>query len=152
MDTDIFAPGPSALAKKLGLNKDNTIVFVGRLIEMKGIRIILTARELIRKKGHQYNYLFEGFDRQNDPQLVSLVKSGKDDIILLEDLERDRVPEAFNAGAIATFMRTVLKLPISFLQTLNYGMILEFAITTATATHVMLRLRQIGFRSSAIHP
>jgi glycosyltransferase involved in cell wall biosynthesis len=104
VDTENFRPFASALGKTCKLDKEKTIVFVGRLIEMKGIKTILEARDILRQRGLGYRYLFVGFGKQNDPKVVSLIeKSNKGDIKILYDLKRDKIPDAFNAAAISLY-------------------------------------------------
>lgn len=102
VDTAAFRPLKSRLGKELGLAKDNTLIFVGRIIEMKGIKVILGARDILLRRKKKYNYLFVGFGSQNDLALVKgLQESNKGDIFLLEDLDRKQIPDAFNAAAIS---------------------------------------------------
>ncbi|MFH0979296.1 MAG: glycosyltransferase family 4 protein [Candidatus Woesearchaeota archaeon] len=104
VDTITFRPLKSNFGAQLGLRKDNTIVFVGRIIEMKGIRVILNAIRILRKRGRAYKYLFVGYGSQNDPQLVQEIKNfDKGDIVFLENLERGQIPAAFNSAAISLY-------------------------------------------------
>jgi glycosyltransferase involved in cell wall biosynthesis len=104
VDTKSFRPSKSSIGRSHALKKANTIVYVGRLIEMKGIQTILEARKVLRAKGKRYQYLFVGFGEHNDAEVVGKLEAEKgNDIVLLHDLERVSIPDAFNAGAICVY-------------------------------------------------
>ena len=50
VDADLFAPGPSDLRARLGLERSEVLLFAGRLVPMKNLPLLLDAFALLRRR------------------------------------------------------------------------------------------------------
>ncbi len=97
IDTQMFRPFESDLNKRVGFEKEETILFIGRLVEEKGINTILEAREILRENGGKYKYLFVG---SGDLSQKLKTLESESDIKVIDWMESSKLPNIYNSGAI----------------------------------------------------
>ncbi|MBN1157025.1 glycosyltransferase family 4 protein [Candidatus Woesearchaeota archaeon] len=112
IDTGFYTPvdKPSAIKKKLNklanLPKEKTILFIGRLMEIKGIRTLLSAAEILDDGKIDYRLIIIGFGGHNEETLAEeTIKFSKNhkNVIFIEDLENKYIPQAYNLGSIFVY-------------------------------------------------
>lgn len=97
----IFYPRPDkkTLRDKLSLNDITTFLFVGKLVEKKGAEVLLTASEILLKKGMKFNVVIAGGGIMEE-ELIKLSDSlGLNNAVkFLGWVSNDSLPEIYSAS------------------------------------------------------
>lgn len=96
-DTKLYRPFKSKLDKRHRIEKDKTILYVGRFIPEKGIDNIIKAREILRRKGRTYQFLFVGATKLGVE--FDFLKNQKD-VRVVGWTSQEELPSYYNAAAV----------------------------------------------------
>src|SRR3989338_277742 len=105
IDIGFYKPLDKGLSGFSG-KKGKTFLFLGRLIDVKGILTILKAVEILEAKGEEFSLLIVGFGKANDQKIVEEVRkfsAARNNVKLMEDLENKQVPIAYNTASFFVF-------------------------------------------------
>lgn len=95
IDIALFSRSTKNLCRKYNIDKKKTLLFVGRLLKMKGIEVILKAKELLDSKGKVYTYLFVG-----SGEISSKLKSGMRNVITIDWMPKDELTAVYNSSSV----------------------------------------------------
>jgi glycosyltransferase involved in cell wall biosynthesis len=98
IDTSLFRKSAATLCARYGIKKSRTVLFVGRLLKMKGIDIILKAKEILDRKGRVYHYLFVGSGEMSEP-----LRSGISNVVVVDWMPTEELPKVYNSGGVLVY-------------------------------------------------
>ncbi|MFH1511085.1 MAG: glycosyltransferase family 4 protein [Candidatus Woesearchaeota archaeon] len=95
VDPTLFKPDAKRSAKS------TTVLFLGRLLKMKGIETILRARKLLNREGRKYKYLFVGSGDMFDT--LRKLQRKESDIKVVEWLPPAELIKIYNESAVFVY-------------------------------------------------
>ena len=111
---------PQIIKEKCGLNKDEYILFLGRLVPEKGLRYLVEA---FKKVKTDKKLVIAGGSSDTDEFANELRKMAKDDdrIIFTGFVQGEELDELYSNAYIYTLPSDLEGMPLSLLEAMSYG-------------------------------
>jgi len=111
---------PQIIKEKFGLNKDEYILFLGRLVPEKGLRYLVEA---FKKVKTDKKLVIAGGSSDTDEFANELRKMAKDDdrIIFTGFVQGEELDELYSNAYVYTLPSDLEGMPLSLLEAMSYG-------------------------------
>lgn len=147
IDTELFKPmGKREIREKYGLNEeDKIILFVGRFETEKGLDLLLKSFKEAKKEITDCKLVLVGSGREKS-NLENLIKYlGSKDIIFMNPLEHDKIPEIMNCADVFALCSLHEGMPTVVLESLACGV--PVVSTDVGDVHKVVKNGETGYIS-----
>jgi glycosyltransferase involved in cell wall biosynthesis len=135
-------PRPAERIKKYGLEKDDYLLFAGRISPEKGLHTLLDA---LRPLASGKKLVLAGGSSYSDAYIEQLRRSAWDKVLLLGKVDRETVRELFSNCYAFILPSAMEGLSIALLEALSYG-------SCIIATNIPENLEVIGTAGLSFPP
>lgn len=108
------------IKEKFGLSKDSYILFLGRLVEEKGVHLLINA---YMKTNTDKNLVIAGGSSKSDGYVNTLKKLASSDsrIIFTDYIEGNTLAELYSNAYVYALPSEIEGMPLSLLEAMSYG-------------------------------